>query len=226
MVRLNRRTEVENTLFALGIMLLVLTFFLFKQGTTGYSRRGRYSPPNPALVPYAVAGLVVSLAFLATRFCFRNYYLIDPDRHCVFRAFRLFWFHRVRLLFEQEDIAGIATDGRRFTTKHSTYWAYRVVALSTNGAQEALTDWRRERLDECNAEAVKLAGVLNCQSHMAPPKSALQFDMAGQNALVSFRPYDARFIRDKLFRLLLALLFALLISGVVFFTTAKRHGLW
>ncbi|SPE61793.1 hypothetical protein SBV1_770003 [Verrucomicrobia bacterium] len=73
MVRLTRRTELENILFFLGIILLSFNLVLFIQVGTGVSRHGRSLSPQFTLIPYAVAAVGLAAVLLATRICFRNY---------------------------------------------------------------------------------------------------------------------------------------------------------
>jgi hypothetical protein len=207
MVRLNRRTEWEETLFALGIMLIVFTFFLFMQATIGLSRRGHHSPPNPALMPYAIAAAILTFAFLATRICFRTFYLLDPERRSIFRGFRLGWINRVRLLLEQEEVFGLATEGRRFSTRSGTYWAYRTVALTNNGNQEPLNDWKREQLQKSNDETARLAGILNCKSFSSPPESSPQFRMDPSGPIITFGPHKSALTWPRVLRMLLIIAF-------------------
>jgi hypothetical protein len=203
MVRLNRRTEWEETLFALGIMSVFLTFLLFMQATIGLSHRGHYSPPSPALMPYAILASVLTFALLATRIFFRTYYLLDPERHSIFRGFRLGWINRVRLLFEHEELFGIATEGRLFRRKHITYWAYRTVALTNNGNQEPLDDWARGQLQKSNDETARLAGILNCKSFSSPPESSLQFRMEPVGPIITFGSQRSTFTWSAALRTLL-----------------------
>jgi len=150
-------------------------------------------------------------------------YLVDPDRRCVYRGFRILWLDRVRLLFQQQDIFGIATEGNRFSTKYGTYWAYRVVLLSVSGSQEPLGNWRREWLKEYNEEAAKLAKMLGCPAHLTSAQSTLRFEMQGQNPVVSFGPYKSGLNRIKMVRLI-AVAFALLLYLLVLsLVVAKRR---
>jgi hypothetical protein len=203
MVGLNRRTEWENTLFALGIMLIVFSFFLFMHATIGLSRRGHLSPPNPALMPYAIAASVLTFAFLATRICLRTYYLLDPERRSIFRGFRLGWINRVRLLLEHEELFGLATEGKRFSTRSGTYWAYRTVALNNNGKQEPLNDWKREQLEKSNDETARLAEILNCKCFSSPPESSLQFRTEPSGPIITFGPHRSTLTWSAVFRNLL-----------------------
>jgi hypothetical protein len=200
MVRLNRRTDLEGSLFTLGILSAVLAFFLFMQATIGLSHRGHFSPPDPALLPYAILTAILTCGFLATRIVLGTYYLIDPERRSIFRGFKLGWINRVRLLFEQEELVGIATEGRRFTTKYSSYWSYRTVALAKNGNREPLNNWMREQLQKSNDETARLGGILNCKSFASPAEASLQFRMEPSGPIITFGPQRMTFTWSSLLR--------------------------
>jgi hypothetical protein len=87
MVWLRYRTEIEQTLFSLGMVGIVLSCLLLMQATVGMtSRGGRHIPPTPELIPYASLGLAVSVALSATRVLVRNYTLLDPERQYLFHT--------------------------------------------------------------------------------------------------------------------------------------------
>jgi len=186
MLRLTRWTDLQTGLVPLTILLFLLSLMLIRQAATFGSQ---YSQLYAAVKPAAIAGFVLVAALLTVLACFRRFYLIDPDRRCVYRGLKMFFSSRVCLAFNKEDIAAIATEGKRFWNKHGTYWCYRVVLLSTIGSQEPLSKWWREKLEKCNEEATRVAEMLGRPVRLAPEHSLLQFRMEGENPVITFQPY-------------------------------------
>ena len=166
-------------------VLLIVTFLLLAQGYVGLSSRsGRYHPPVPALIPYGMASLGISLAILAGLLCFRNYYLLDPLEHRLYHSSDFLWRRKRRILFRQQGILGITTEGNLQRTRYGTYWNYRLVAVGLDGRKE-----RFERLETGRPGKMErqkpgeLAGLLGCQSYAAPSKSAPAVKMEGRTPI-------------------------------------------
>src|SRR5207302_822684 len=128
------------------------------------SRRSvRPHPPDPTLLPYAAMALITSLVFFAIRLQTDNYYLVDRDAHRIFYHFKFLWFRSKRLLLERGDILAVTTVGRKTGSRSGTWWEYRVVVVGAARRRVPVSNWRREGLGQCNAEAAKLARMLDCQ---------------------------------------------------------------
>jgi hypothetical protein len=216
MMRINRRTELQDALLGFGMVAPLAAFLLFMQAKYGRHHYGYYRPPNPALLPYAWVCLGIGVVFVAIGVCVRNYYLIDPVRRCIYRGRKILWFDRVRLLHLKEDIVGIATDGKRTTTKYGSYWSYRLVALTKEGRQEPLSSWRRKDLDSCNADAARAADMLRCECHPADSESRLRFQMEGERPVVSFDPYSWNFSTATVMRWVIVLLLVAVLAYLRF----------
>jgi hypothetical protein len=123
---------------------------------------------------------------------------------------------------DHEDIAGVAAEGRLARTRGGSYWAYRTIGVGKDGQKVPLGDWRRENLLQCNAEAARLAQVLDCESYAAPACSTVQVLAAEGKTFVTFVPPSGSFSRDMVWRLVLLLAFLLLGWGLAHVMLARR----
>ncbi len=137
-------------------------------GIYGCSSRRRITAPNPAFLPYGYFTLFLSGAFFLLRYFTDNHYLVDPEYHCVYYHFKFLWHRRIRLLLASENITAVTTGSKKCSSKTSSWWEYRVVLVSAQGKIEPLTNWKREKLDECNILASDLASKLQTQYISAP----------------------------------------------------------
>jgi len=186
-VKLKRRNAFQSALQTTMIVMFVAALFLLLNGHFGGRyRSGRYHPPNPALIPYGNAAVVLGLAALGTLCCCRNYYLLDPAQHQLYHCFRFLWWARNRIAFHAGEILGLTATGRRRQTKYGSYWEYRLVAVGMNGKVEPLNNWRRNSLEERNAQAVDLAAKLGCQSFSAPREAKLRVDSSAGTPQLHF----------------------------------------
>jgi hypothetical protein len=218
-VKLDRRSNLQAILLQMTILLLVVSFFLLMQGYAGTtSRRGRHHPPTPALIPYGVAALVTSLAALAGFFCCRNYYLLDPVAHRLYHHFQFLMWRRRRIVFRQEEILGITTEGRRQHSKYSTYWTYRLIAVGMDGRQEPLSDWKRHGLETWNAKARALAEKMGCQSYAAPPESSVSVEATDGTPVLLFGSPPSILARNSGAIVVLVILVVILVAVAVYST--------
>jgi hypothetical protein len=186
--KLKRQSDVQSILLGMTILLLMVSFFLFVQaGST--SRSGRYHPVVPALIPYGMASLALSLATLISLLCYRNFYLLDPQEHRLYHQFQFLWWQRRQIVFRQGEVFAITTAGRKKISKYGAYWEHRLTAVGMNGQQEPLSDWRRNGLETWNAKACTLAKELGCQSISSPPQSKLSVQLKDGKPFIQFNHF-------------------------------------
>ncbi|PWU11351.1 MAG: hypothetical protein C5B50_23470 [Verrucomicrobia bacterium] len=219
MMKLIRWTDLQTGLVPLAILLFLLSLMLLRQAATFGSRYGEFYAP---LKLVAIAGFVVVAGLLIAVASFRRFYLIDSDRRCVYRGLKMFFASRVRLAFEREDIAAIATEGKRVSNKGGTYWYYRVVLLSATGVREPLSKWWQENLQRCNEDATKVAEMLDCPLHLAPEHTLLQYRIEGGNPVITFGPF--KFFNKELIVPLLVML-AIILAGFVLLSKILTYPL-
>ena len=188
-VKLKRRSNFQTTLLVTILLGLVASFILLVHGYTGTTtRRGLYHPPIPGLIPYGMAVVVIALASLVSYCGCRNYYLLDPVLHRLYHHFSLFWYRRRQIVFREGEVFCITVEGRKQSSKRGYYWVYRLTCIGMNGQSEPLSDWRRDGLEEWNSKALDLAGLLDCQSIVAPPKSTLSVELGDEVPALTFIP--------------------------------------
>jgi hypothetical protein len=196
-VKLKRRSGLETVLLGMVLPLLAVSCFLFDRGYVGATTRsGRYHPPAPVLIPYGEWTLGIALAALAIFFCCRNFYLLDPTARRLYRQFQFLWWRRRRLVFRQEEIAGLTTEGRMRRTRYGAYWNYRLTAVGLDGRQEPLSNWRRNGLEMWNAKAREWAALLGCLSYAAPPETAPTVELQYGKPVIRFDPPLSLFRRS------------------------------
>jgi hypothetical protein len=185
--KLNRDKRVNRALLVLGMILAIIGFILIKDAVSGhYSRGGLYVRPTPAFKPWGIAGVTIGAVFLLGGFCFRNYYKIDfANRNLCYRVGFL-WLKSESVSLPYKFISAITAQGRKVQNKYSSWWTYRVVAISSEGKVQAISDWRREECSECNEEASSIAQRLNCKYYISAPRSRLKVSMQGGAPCVEF----------------------------------------
>ena len=143
---------------------------LLMEGAVGHvSRSGHYYDPIPALLPWGIAASALCFAFAAAGVWLQYYYVVDFQGQCLRNQFKFFGLQRDTVVLRSKDIVGITTQGKKVTKRYEgIWWTYRVVAVSSTGRLAAMSDWRREGIQECNAEAGEFAQKLGC-SYSAPP---------------------------------------------------------
>lgn len=186
LVKIDRATALERTLTGLCILMVWVAINCFTRasfgGVTRYSHR--YLPPDPTKLQYVPLALLASVVFFAARRLTDNYYLLDPKKHLVYYRFKFLWFHRHTLLFQHTDLVAVTTQGKRY----SGSWRYRVIVVSKTARKVPMSDWREERLDECNALAAQLAHVLVCESYAAPPRCETRVRIKDGRCTIGFAP--------------------------------------
>lgn len=214
---LKRVTDVQNGLLSAGVSSGVLGFVFWMEFKFGHtSKSGRYYPPDPAMVPYATA--VVAAAFLCViaRYIYRVRYIVEPVEHCLYRRTQFLWHRRTVPIMRPGLALCITAEGKRVQRKYGSYWAYRTVAVSRDGTQEPLSSWRREGLDECNAEAARVASALACASKTAPTESkiSIQRNPASSELFVDFADHETTGWWKK-FRIVAVVIIALVIIWLI-----------
>jgi len=183
LVKFDRETALEGFLCGGGALGILAALQMLLIGTIG-SRR---SASHPAVLPYVLVAVLVSVLFFVARYFTDNYYLVDPKQHLVYYHFKFLWFRRVHLLLRREDILAVSTRGRRQSSRSETWWEYQVVVIGANGHVVPFCDWERDALSECNAEVERLGSMLGCQSHKSPPECELRFEVSNGSVSVDFK---------------------------------------
>ena len=190
MVKFDRITPLEKLIMYGAILMGVLVFGTLIRGVTGYFDEDswHYHPPQTKALIYLPIPILGLLAFWAARASSDNYYLVDPVGHCIFYHFKFLWFGSTRLLLSRSQILVVTTKGRKWADEGPSYWESRVVVVSASGHELPLSDWRREGLNKCNAEAARLAGMLDCQHHISQPRCEVRVRVKDGVASVKCAP--------------------------------------
>jgi hypothetical protein len=170
------------------VVLLVVVGLLLCWGTLGNPLDdGGTDGPEPVLLRYVPFALALSgLLFLARRFT-DNFYLLDPERQCLYYHFKFLGFRRIRLLLTRREVLGVTTEARkRSADGGASWWEHRLVVIGKGGRVVPLSDWRKEGLGRCNREGAERATLLACPFHPAPPRSDLVVRVKGGVASVRF----------------------------------------
>ena len=168
-----KRTHPVKTMLGWSVFYLLLAAVILLKSVYigGASRSGVYHPPNPSLFPWATTSIFLGVVALGGYFCIQNYYLVDPVEHLLYHHFSFLGLRRRRIVFRQADIVGITAEGKKRTSKYSSYWIYRTVAVGLDGRSEPLTNWVRDGLRVSNSQAIEIARLLGCKSFDAPSET-------------------------------------------------------
>jgi hypothetical protein len=187
-VKLKWTSRIQTAFLGLGLILLFATLFLLELGYHGStSRRShRYHPPIPAFIPYGYAALGIGLALLTSLLGIRNYSLLDPVTHRLYHHLQFLWWRKRKIVFREGEVLAVTAEGQRRSSKYSTYWVYRTVAVGKDGRRVPLSNWRRNELEACNAKARQLAPHLGCEGISAPAESRVLVETESGKPAIRF----------------------------------------
>lgn len=184
LIKYDLQTSLEQFLFTGGILAAVAVVILLQIGVLG----GRRSAPDHRALPYVPLAVVASVVFFVLRHFTDNHYLVDPHQHRVFYHSQFLWFRSVRLVLRREDILAVATRGQKHSSKRGTWWEYQVVLIGANGHIVPFSDSKREALDECDAQAETVGGMLDCDVYKSPACCDLVVEANGGKVSLNYQP--------------------------------------
>lgn len=151
---------------------------------------GGYRTPHSEVIPYCCAAVALAVALFASFCGFRNYCLLDPLEHRLYRVFQFLWWRQRQIVFSEGQALALTAEGRSRYSRGGLRWYYRMVAFGADGCKEPLSNWQQDGLENWNLKARQLAPLLGCEFREAPPHSvATVVDDNGTASLVFSRSF-------------------------------------
>ena len=168
-------------------------------------------PKYWALVPLSIC--IFSIFLYKNTDCT---YLIDNMRKCIDYSRTFFGSETKYTVCRFDEVHCVTVNGQYVKTKHSSWWAYGVILVTTKGKVIQVSDNEREALGKANANAKALATHLDAQYQPGQLQRNVKvtYDPGHAQVNVEYVPHQIPW-KILVIAIVAGLVLPLLISGVI-----------
>ena len=139
---------------------------------------GKRAPADPAFLKYLSLTVPLVLAAFVLKRGTDNYFIVHVIKRRIYYHFGFFGTEKITPYLDFSNIQTLTVTGKKRRSKHSNWYAYKIVLVDKRGKTHDFSDLQREAREEFNERARKLSTVLSCGFIECPQMGAVLVEVA------------------------------------------------